>query len=108
VKITLEPTEESFRSDEGFPVRVWRGHTCTGIAVIAFIAAVTVPEDTDREAFERELRSIPGPNTAAVAMRPSFTCPNCGVTSHNPNDAEHRYCICCHRFFNADGTPELG
>jgi hypothetical protein len=32
----------------------------------------------------------------------SFTCPDCGRTSYNPNDARHRYCGACHKFF--DGT----
>jgi hypothetical protein len=28
----------------------------------------------------------------------SFTCPRCGKTSHNPHDAENRYCGRCHLF----------
>lgn len=28
----------------------------------------------------------------------SFTCPICGFTSHNPNDARERYCGRCHAF----------
>jgi hypothetical protein len=70
VKLILEPTDEFFRTDEGFPVRAWRGHTATGIPVIAFIAALAAPEDADRREFERELKSIPGPNVGQVAMRP--------------------------------------
>lgn len=27
-----------------------------------------------------------------------FTCPDCGRTSHNPNDARERYCGACHTF----------
>lgn len=27
-----------------------------------------------------------------------FTCPRCGSVSHNPHDAEHRYCARCHVF----------
>lgn len=34
----------------------------------------------------------------------TFTCPACGFTSHNPNDAKHRYCVRCHRFF--DDEPQ--
>jgi hypothetical protein len=30
----------------------------------------------------------------------SFTCPDCGMTSHNPNDVEHSYCGNCHEFKN--------
>jgi len=29
---------------------------------------------------------------------PSFTCPFCGAVSHNPRDAEERYCARCHVF----------
>lgn len=29
---------------------------------------------------------------------PSFTCPRCGRTSHNPNDVRERYCGNCHLF----------
>lgn len=28
----------------------------------------------------------------------SFTCKRCGMTSHNLNDEEHRYCGACHLF----------
>jgi hypothetical protein len=28
----------------------------------------------------------------------SFTCPRCGMTSHNPNDEAHGYCGNCHDF----------
>lgn len=30
-----------------------------------------------------------------------FTCPLCGMTSHNPSDAEHGYCGNCHVFIPA-------
>lgn len=37
---------------------------------------------------------------------PTFTCPKCGRTSHNPHDAEHGYCGACHEFTGADfGMP---
>ena len=29
----------------------------------------------------------------------TFTCPRCGLTSYNPNDAKNRYCGNCHTFF---------
>ena len=32
--------------------------------------------------------------------RSAFPCPACGFVSHNPNDAKHRYCVRCHRFFD--------
>lgn len=27
---------------------------------------------------------------------PTFTCPRCGMTSHNPTDVRERYCGNCH------------
>lgn len=33
---------------------------------------------------------------AAPGGRPSFTCPTCGRTSHNANDAREGYCGHCH------------
>ena len=34
-----------------------------------------------------------------------FTCPKCGRTSHNPNDAAHQYCGACHEFFGPFESP---
>ena len=31
-----------------------------------------------------------------------FTCPKCGRTSFNPNDARNRYCGACHKFFEGE------
>jgi hypothetical protein len=31
-------------------------------------------------------------------MTTPFRCPHCGVVSHNPHDAEERYCARCHLF----------
>lgn len=28
----------------------------------------------------------------------AFTCPDCGMTSHNPNDEREGYCGNCHRW----------
>lgn len=28
----------------------------------------------------------------------TYTCPTCQRTSHNPNDARHKYCAYCNRF----------
>jgi hypothetical protein len=30
----------------------------------------------------------------------AFTCPICGMTSHNPNDEKYRYCGSCHLFMD--------
>ena len=35
----------------------------------------------------------------------NITCRICGMTSHNPNDATHRYCGKCHVFLD-DLTEE--
>lgn len=29
---------------------------------------------------------------------PGFTCPQCGMTSHNPNDIAEGYCGNCHNW----------
>lgn len=39
--------------------------------------------------------------TDASDRRPTFTCPRCSRTSHNPNDVANRYCGACHRFFDS-------
>ena len=31
-------------------------------------------------------------------MSETFTCPKCGMTSYNPNDAKYLYCENCHEF----------
>jgi hypothetical protein len=33
-----------------------------------------------------------------VTAPPSFTCPDCGMVSYNPNDISNRYCGACCRF----------
>jgi ribosomal protein L37E len=32
----------------------------------------------------------------------TFTCPRCGRTSHNPNDAREGYCGACHDWTGED------
>jgi hypothetical protein len=40
-----------------------------------------------------------GTTRNADAEPPTFiTCPQCGMTSHNPNDVAYRYCGNCHQF----------
>ena len=34
----------------------------------------------------------------------AFTCPHCGMTSHNPRDAAERYCGHCHRFLDDEAA----
>lgn len=38
----------------------------------------------------------------------SFTCPECGRTSHNPNDERYRYCGACHKFFPGEADEPAG
>ena len=68
MKLTVEPTEEFFRTDEGVPVRAWKGQTDAGTPVIAFIAAIAAPDGVDQADLARELREIPGPNIGHVAI----------------------------------------
>lgn len=37
----------------------------------------------------------------------SYTCPYCGMVSHNPKDAEHRYCGACHRYSSPTKFPDV-
>ncbi len=37
-------------------------------------------------------------NSPENVPQESYTCPICGLTSHNPYDALYRYCAHCHRF----------
>jgi ribosomal protein L37E len=34
----------------------------------------------------------------AIPVSDSYTCPRCGRTSYNPNDAANKYCGYCHEF----------
>jgi hypothetical protein len=38
----------------------------------------------------------PGHQKWLAENRPSITCPDCGRTSHNPNDVREGYCGACH------------
>ena len=40
-----------------------------------------------------------------MGMTESFTCPECGEVSYNPNDIENGYCGVCHWW---TGDPILG
>jgi hypothetical protein len=71
LKITLGPTEEFFRTDEGFPVRAWKGTTDQGTPIIAFIAGISAQDGFDYSKLEAELKSIPGPNVSQTKIHPS-------------------------------------
>jgi hypothetical protein len=36
-----------------------------------------------------------------------YTCPYCGMVSHNPNDEANRYCGACHQFAERDELLDL-
>jgi hypothetical protein len=38
----------------------------------------------------------------------SYTCPQCGMTSHNPEDERQKYCGHCHAFEVADADGQHG
>jgi len=48
----------------------------------------------EAKAIEDRAAALAGP--VEVTQAPSFTCPRCGRTSHNPNDAREGYCGHCH------------
>lgn len=50
----------------------------------------------------KEWQALSNSNPKAV----SFTCPHCGLTSHNPNDAANLYCSRC-QVFMRDIAPLL-
>ncbi|KKM93620.1 hypothetical protein LCGC14_1206510 [marine sediment metagenome] len=33
-----------------------------------------------------------------------FTCPNCGMVSHHPDDISHQYCGNCHKYVDCKGV----
>jgi len=39
-------------------------------------------------------------------MVDSFTCPDCGLTSYNPNDVANGYCGHCHKYLKPGGSVE--
>ena len=67
LQLTLEPTEHFFKTDEGIPVRAWRGHTNRGTPVTAFIAALAAQEGHEA-ALAEQLIEIPGPQIGQVKI----------------------------------------
>lgn len=39
--------------------------------------------------------------TKRMTDQPSITCPECGMTSYNPNDIREGYCGNCHAYTSA-------
>lgn len=52
-----------------------------------------------RHTYNNILAAIGQPEASPV----SFTCPACGKTSYNPNDAREGYCGACHAFTGRSG-----
>lgn len=53
----------------------------------------------------RMISLLGGVDTVIVARRAypalkSFTCPDCGMTTYNPDDIKYGYCGNCHEFFS--------
>lgn len=68
MKITIEPTEHFFRTDDDVAIRLWKGESGKAVPVYAFVAAVTVQEtgsEEDQAEFRAELASIPAPISKA-------------------------------------------
>ena len=61
VKITIFPTEEYFRTEEGFLVRLWHGTMDNGSAVMAYMAAIAISPAGAAVAREEAMVPIPGP-----------------------------------------------
>jgi len=49
-------------------VRIWEGHTESGIPVHAYIARVAAPQDADQSQFQRELQECRAPSAAVDAI----------------------------------------
>lgn len=69
MQLIIEPTAEFFRTDDGYPVRMWTGRTDQGTRVLAFISAICSPEGDDQRQLAAELKEIPGPQISHVMMR---------------------------------------
>lgn len=68
--------------------RAGEGPTNEWASASPHVDAMNVPE---RDADER--------TAGNPSRRPTgFTCPQCGITSHNPNDVTEKYCGRCHLF----------
>lgn len=70
----------------------------TRLAAATFIKAVRF--------YFRELPAISEVLRRGYRDAGVFTCPHCGMTSHNPNDVAHAYCGACHRFAEDEDAPQ--
>jgi hypothetical protein len=61
VKITISSTEEFYRTEEGFLVRLWQGTSENGAQVYAYIAAISIAAENEPLLKESGMVPIPGP-----------------------------------------------
>lgn len=61
MKITISPTQEFFRTEEGFLVRLWHGSTDSGAQVFAYVAAIAISAQQEPLLRESAIAPIPGP-----------------------------------------------
>lgn len=62
MKLTIEPTKDWIRTEEGALCRVWR---VTDGSALVFVAAVAVPDGQPVSEFERELIEVMAAGDAA-------------------------------------------
>ena len=61
MKMTIASTEEFFRTEEGFVVRLWYGTTERGAPVMAYVAAICIAPNQEALLKESAMVPIPGP-----------------------------------------------
>jgi hypothetical protein len=68
VKITIFPTDEYFRTEEGFLVRLWHGTMENGSSVMAYMAAIALAPAGAAIAREEAMVPIPGPEAVITEV----------------------------------------
>jgi hypothetical protein len=68
MKMTIASTEEFFRTEEGFLVRLWHGRTETGAPVMAYVAAICIAPDQEALLKESAMVPIPGPEAIVTEV----------------------------------------
>lgn len=68
MELQIKATDQITTLD-GVPVRVWEGHTASGIPCKVFIHRIAVHKDEDAAEFDRELREqLPPGRVVPLAM----------------------------------------
>ena len=69
MKITIFPTEQYFRTEEGFLVRLWEGTMdSNGSSVMAYVAAIALAPEGAAIAREEAMVPIPGPEAVITEV----------------------------------------